>query len=67
MGVMTHVSNIKHVLRSPPAQRQTRRWSDFRCAAFWSPVVWRAKRGEQYNRVCHAPQPIRSCRHSRLW
>ena len=30
-------------LRSPPAQRSSRRRSDFRCAAIRSAVVWRAE------------------------
>src|SRR5262245_46537701 len=41
-------------LQSPPAQRQTRRRSHFRCAASRSAVVSRAQR----NRICEASQPL---------
>ena len=36
----------QHTLRSPPAQRSSRRLSDFRCAAIPSAVAWRAKRSQ---------------------
>jgi len=38
-------------LRSPTAQRPSRRWSDFRCAALWSAVVWRTGRNHERNRI----------------
>ena len=39
-------------LSPPPAQRSSRRRSDFRCAAVRSPVVWRAGRSQQRSRLC---------------
>jgi len=36
-------------LRDSPAQKQTRRGSNFQCAAIRSFVVWRAKRNQQCN------------------
>ena len=56
----------QHTLRSPPAQRSSRRLSDFRCAAIPSAVVWRAKRSQQCNRLRQVFEPFAQRSDSRL-
>ena len=45
-------------------QRSLRRQSNLRCAALRPPVVWRAKRDQQRNRLREVLQPFTRCRDS---
>jgi len=51
-------SRSGQIIEQPSTQRSSRRRSDLRCAAIWSPVVRRARDGQQRNRLREIFQPL---------